>query len=620
MRLRTRLFLAAFGIAGLSLLLAAALVAWLLDRQLLERITTNLVAEARLVADLVARSGPTPTMAELDREADSLGVSRGVRVTLIAPGGRVVGDTAEDGATLAAMENHGARPEIELARTAGLGVTRRYSTTVQRDLLYAAVPVDHPGVAFVRLALPLTAVDEQIASVQRGTAGGLLLALAGALVLAWITSAAMTRRVSAIAAVAQRYAEGDLTPQSGPYGDDEIGTVARALDASVQELGRRLAEHSRNRRLTDALLSSMTEGVLVVDAGGWVKMANEAVRRLLQIEKMPVDRHYVELIRHPEVAKQIGRALRAGGSSRTEITLSTEPVRVCLASAAPYTERDEPGVVIVLHDVSDYRRAAQIRQDFVANVSHELRTPLTAIRGAVEALADEADPSTHQRFLDIVGRHTTRMERLVTDLLRLARLDAGQEVLLPVSCATASVFSIVAAELAPVLQAKRQRVQSRIEPGAERLVVDQVKLRDAISNLVENAAHYAPAGSAIELDAARGDADNVIVLQVSDRGPGIPDTDLTRVFERFYRVEHSRAPESGRNRPRPRHRQAPRRSARRHRRGCAPVRRRLRVHHRAAATRDRRRYGRGAARARGAGRRRRSATSRSISAVRSATR
>ena len=545
MRLRTRLFLAAFGIAGLSLLLAAALVAWLLERQLLDRITTDLVAEARLVADLVARSGPTPTVADLDREADSLGGSLGARVTIVDPGGRVVGDTAEDGASLAAMENHGARPEIELARTAGIGVTRRYSTTVERDLLYAAVPVDHPGVAFVRLALPLTAVDDQIASVQRGTVGGLLLALAGALVLAWVTSAAMSRRVSAIAAVAGRYAAGDLTPQIGPYGDDEIGTVARALDASVQELGRRLAELSRNRRLTDAILAGMTEGVLVVDALGRVKMANDAVRRLLQIEATPVDRHYVELIRHPGAAKQIGRALEAGGSSQTEITLSTEPVRVCLASAAPYTEQDEPGVIIVLHDVSDYRRAVQIRQDFVANVSHELRTPLTAIRGAVDALADETEVATRQRFLDIVARHTTRMERLVTDLLRLARLDAGQEVLRPATCATASVFSSVAAELAPVLETKQQRVQSCIEPGAERLVADQAKIHDVIKNLVENAAHYAPERSAIELDAAGGDAGDVIVLRVSDRGPGIPDSDLTRVFERFYRVEHSRARNPG---------------------------------------------------------------------------
>ena len=316
MRLRTRLFLAAFGIAGLSLLLAAALVAWLLERQLLDRITTVLVAEARLVADLVARSGPTPTVAELDGEADSLGLSLGARVTIIEPGGRVVGDTAEDGPSLAAMENHGARPEIELARTAGIGVTRRYSTTVERELLYAAVRVDHPGVAFVRLALPLTAVDDQIRvgaarhgrRVARGSRRGSRPRLDH---LGGDEPARQRDRGGGAALCGGRPDAADRSVR-----DDEIGTVARALDASVQELGRRLAELSRNRRLTDAILASMTEGVLVVDGRGLVKMANDAVRRVLQIEETPVDRHYVELIRHPEVAKQIGRALEAAGPAR----------------------------------------------------------------------------------------------------------------------------------------------------------------------------------------------------------------------------------------------------------------------------------------------------------------
>ena len=218
-------------------------------------------------------------MEDLDREADAFGDTLGARVTLIAPGGRVVGDTAEDGASLAAMENHGTRPEVELARANGRGVTRRFSTTVERDLLYVALAVDQPGLGVVRLALPLTEVDDQIGSVQRATAVGLLAALAGGVVLAWIVSNRLSRRVNDIAEVARRYVEGDLTVQVGHSGDDEFGTVARALDSAVRELGRRLGELSRNRRLTDAILSSMAEGVLVVDARGHAQMANDAVRR-----------------------------------------------------------------------------------------------------------------------------------------------------------------------------------------------------------------------------------------------------------------------------------------------------------------------------------------------------
>lgn len=544
MKHRTRLFLSAFSIAVLSLVLASTLVAWSLQRQLLNRVETELIAETELVADLVSGFGQDPSSVELDSEADSLGIRLGARVTIVEAGGRVVGDTAEDGLSLTSMENHSNRPEIELAREQGLGVTRRYSTTLERDFLYVAVPVDHGDIGFVRLALPLTVVDEQLASVRNATALGLLVALCGALVLAWISSTAMSRRVSMIATVAKRYAKGDLTQQIGHYGDDEIGTVARALDGSVQELGRRLVEISRNRRLTDAILSSMVEGVLVVDASGRVQMANDALRVMLQIADTPLDRHYFELIRHPEVAKQIGIALDESGSSSREITLSTEPTKVCLSSVAPYIGEEERGVVLVLHDVSEYRRSEQIRHDFVANVSHELRTPLTAIRGSVDALADENDGASRLRFVDIIARHTTRMERLVSDLLRLARLDAGQEHLRMVSLSTKTLFSNIAAELSPLLAEKQQQLETEVEKGVEMIVADPVKIHDIVKNLVENASHYAPVATNVSLGIAKG-VDSSVLLTVEDRGPGIPDIDLRRVFERFYRVDQSRARNPG---------------------------------------------------------------------------
>ena len=239
MKLRTRLFLAAFGVAGLTLVLAGFLVARSLQEQLLSRIETDLVAETQLVGELVERLDGNTSLSSLDAEADTLGAQLGARVTFIAPSGQVVGDSAETGAALYAMENHRDRPEVETAANEGFAVTRRYSTTVQADLLYVALQVNHSDVSFVRLALPLTEVDEQLDSIRNATILGLLIALAGAFVLAWVSSMAMTRRVQSIAAVARRYADGDLTPEIGDYGNDEIGIVARALRATVQDLGRR---------------------------------------------------------------------------------------------------------------------------------------------------------------------------------------------------------------------------------------------------------------------------------------------------------------------------------------------------------------------------------------------
>ena len=544
MKLRTRLFFAAFAIATVSVLLATALLASTLEGQLLERIESELVVEARLAARLLTSLSPADVSGQqLNTEVDELSATVGARVTLVGFDGVVLADSTEDSEGLSTMENHGRRPEIVSARQTGLGIARRFSTTVERHLLYVAVTADDPQIAIVRLALPLTAIEQQVASLRQAAAVGLFVALAGALVLAWLTSLAMSRRVSSIAAAARRYARGDLTPQRGRYADDEIGTVARTLDLAVQELGGRVAELSRNRRLTDAILSSMAEGVLVVDATGHVQMANEAIRQMLQFSESPVGHHYIELVRHPDVATHIEAALDHGRSSRVEITVDTRPAKVCLASTTPFVAADAPGVVVVLHDVSDYRRAEQIRQDFVANVSHELRTPLTSIRGSVETLLDDAQCAADRRFPEIIARNTRRMQRLVDDLLRLARLDAGQEPVDIVECSTLAVFRAAEAEVAPLLEEKSQRVETRVDPAATALLVDSAKLHDVLKNLLENAARYAPVDTTVTLTATVRAA--TAVLSVEDRGPGIPDTDLPRLFERFYRVERSRARNPG---------------------------------------------------------------------------
>jgi two-component system, OmpR family, phosphate regulon sensor histidine kinase PhoR len=194
----------------------------------------------------------------------------------------------------------------------------------------------------------------------------------------------------------------------------------------------------------------------------------------------------------------------------------------------------------VLHDVTDLRRADQIRRDFVANVSHELRTPLTAIRGYLEALRDDpADTETATKFIDIIWRQTTRMERLVSDLLRLARLDARQEVLERAMCDVRQILQAVVTDLAPTIEVKDQRIVVDVPDEACRVPADPAKLHDVLRNLVENAVNYSPEQTEIRLTAAR--TDGSCAITVSDSGPGLPPGDLTRVFERFYRVDKSRS-------------------------------------------------------------------------------
>jgi two-component system phosphate regulon sensor histidine kinase PhoR len=496
-----------------------------------------------LAAELL-RHDTTVEPGELDDEADRLGTLVGVRVTFIAPDGKVIGDSTRDGPDLAAMENHAQRPEIaEASRRHTEVLIRRYSTTTEYDTLYAAMPISHPSVAFVRLSLPLTEIAQQQRAILLLSLGGVGTALPVAALLAWMLSAPLARRVTAIAEVARRYASGDMTRPARGYGEDELGEVARALDGAIQDLGRRVNELAHDRRHLRAILAGMVEGVIVIDAQGRLVMANGAARAMLKLDDTATGRRYQEWVRQPELFAELAMALRGEAPAGVEFVLVRDPSRTCVARAAP-AGAPEGGAVLVLHDISDLRRADRVRRDFVANVSHELRTPLTAIRGYVEALIDDPPPPEEsRRFLEIIARHTDRMERLVKDLLRLARLDAGQETTEMVDCDLNAIVQGVANELANVIASKGTVVEIDIAADARTITSDPAKLHDVLRNLLENAVNYSPEGGAVRVEVTRSDGS--LTLAVLDTGPGIPAADLTRVFERFYRVDKSRSRPGG---------------------------------------------------------------------------
>ena len=378
----------------------------------------------------------------------------------------------------------------------------------------------------------------------------LLAALIGAALVVVIVAALRARgsaargtRASVMEAVARRYALGDLSRPAPDYGDDDLGRVARAMDAAVHELGRRVNDLTRDRARMEAILGSMVEGVLVVDGQGRLQLVNEAARRLLKLDREATGRPYLEALRHPGIAEQIGRTLGGRAAETLELNLTLDRSRTLVARVAPVVAEGR-GAVLVLHDISDLKAADQIRRDFVANVSHELRTPLTAIKGYTEALLDDPDDEeARQKFLDIIHRHATRMERLVRELLRLARLDAGQEAVELAPCDVHAIATAVTGDVEAMVREKRQSVSILVAAEARTLVSDPAKLHDILRNLIENAVNYTPEDGLIELTTRL--AGDWFEIVVSDTGPGLPEQDLTRVFERFYRVDRSRTRPGG---------------------------------------------------------------------------
>jgi two-component system phosphate regulon sensor histidine kinase PhoR len=321
---------------------------------------------------------------------------------------------------------------------------------------------------------------------------------------------------------------------------------SRSSGESTQ-LSRRVNELETDRARMAAILSGMVEGVLVVDGDGRLRLVNDAAHRMLNMESNLLGRHYVEAVRQPGIVGQLGAALK--GEHRLPIEVPLDAVspaggpRIYRAQATP-ASGEGGGAVLVLHDISDLRRVDRVRRDFVANVSHELRTPLTAVRGYVEALMDESiDRDQRKTFLEVIDRHSGRMERLVRDLLRLARLDAQQETADVHAIDAATLFRAASADLSDRIVRQNLQVDITVKPEASVIHADQNKLQDALRNLIENAVNYSPAGGRIEMEAyADGER---MVLTVGDEGPGVPEADLGRVFERFYRVDKSRTSDPG---------------------------------------------------------------------------
>ena len=313
MTFRTRLFLTSVAASAATLLVATLLISWSVRRTLGEHIERTLVTEARLAAEALSHRRAA-SRSELDAEADALGRLGSARVTFIAPDGTVVGDSDVGTAELPAVENHAARPEVQQAIREGVGIARRYSTTVRTDMLYVAVRVPHgaiPELSIVRLALPLTEIQEQLAAVRRVALIAFGVGTLIALGLSWLTSTLLARRMHEIAAAAERYATGDLSRPARDRGKDEIGMIGRVLDDAVRELAQRAAELASDRARMEAILGGMIEGVLVVNDQGRLQLVNDAARRMLHIPDAPEGRHYLELVRHPDIKAQIGTALRA---------------------------------------------------------------------------------------------------------------------------------------------------------------------------------------------------------------------------------------------------------------------------------------------------------------------
>ncbi len=536
----------AFGLLIVLALCALGVVvgAWV-EQQSLQQIEERLKAKAILVEEIVRGR----KFAELQSLVEGLRARTETRITLIAPDGSVVAES--DRRDLADLDNHGQRPEVDAARhsVTGHGTATRHSITVNKNMMYVALKTaDTPGIAFVRVALPVTQVQQQAAQLRTvvwGTAAGTALI---ALFFAW----GLTRR---FAQPLQELTDGARKIAGGDYGHkvyldrkDEFSQLADTFNYMSGQLMVQFAQLDEDRQQLRAVLSGMVEGVIAIDAEQNILFANERAGQMWEFgTRSAAGRKLWEVVRQRDVLELVQATMLEPNDEARKLEFSANAGKSLLAHVAQLPGTPTRGAVLVFHDTTELRHLERLRQDLVANVSHELKTPLSVITACVETLilGGVDDVENRGRFLERIHEQTQRLHALILDLLSLARIESGEQA-----------WTMQPLDVGDFIRGCVERHQERVEAKQQTLVLepptqnvdlsvfaDTEALSEIFDNLVDNAVKYTPAGGTIRL---RWFADaDACTIEVTDTGIGIPESDLPRVFERFYRVDKARSREMG---------------------------------------------------------------------------
>jgi two-component system phosphate regulon sensor histidine kinase PhoR len=344
----------------------------------------------------------------------------------------------------------------------------------------------------------------------------------------------------------ERAATGDFTPPERDHGDDELADLAASLGRTVAGLGQTIRTLTDEGNRSSAILGSMVEGVAVVTGEERILFCNWAFEQILELPQgSSQGRTLVEALRQADLVALVRQALSGVEELTGEVEVGTVRRRNFSVTAAPVRAAGANGAVLVLHDITELRRLERVRRDFVANVSHEFKTPLTAIQGFAETLLSGAldDKANRNRFVEIIRDHARRLARLTDDLLKLSRIEAGRLELeiRPIRVETLVNGCVETARLNA--KARGLEIHVDLQENAPAVRGDGAQLGEVLQNLLDNAVQYTPSGGQIELKARANGHD--VIFTVSDTGIGIPESDLERIFERFYRVDAARSREAG---------------------------------------------------------------------------
>ncbi len=535
------------------LLVSFGSVAFFLDKNLeedsLREIKASLVTEAALITEQISpESVKAEDITGLETQAKKISAKAACRITIVDARGQVLADSEKNEGSIPGMESHANRPEIKSALSDRTGIDIRYSSTLNKNMLYVALPIKYQNqtIGALRLALGLANVEMILAKTRHTVFAGVIFAIALAVILGLVIAHQMMKPVNGMISISRLFASGDFSRRIVSMPKDELGQLAVTLNKMAGDIEGKIKEIQNQNQHMSAIFNSMVEGVIVIDKTGRVVSINPTVEKIFGISRSGVEgRYFLEVIRNNDMAEVIAKSLKTGESLSGEVNLLMPIRKIFQISASPVFENSQvSGCLIVIHDVTEIRKLETMRRDFVANVSHELKTPLTSIKGFVETLLDGAidDKENSRQFLSIIQHHTDRLSSLIDDLLALSHIESKEVALEKEKFKLRDHVDEIALGFKTQLKKRSILIRNEI-PSDLSIDADRARMGQVLINIIDNAIKFNKEKGFVSI-AAREEGDNIEVI-IEDSGIGIPENDVPRIFERFYRVDKARSRELG---------------------------------------------------------------------------
>jgi two-component system, OmpR family, phosphate regulon sensor histidine kinase PhoR len=528
----------------ITLIISSFFIARTIENQNLANIEEKLVSESTILSQVLSEDEQLVDINNMKTFLTEVSDKLQIRITVIDTKGKVLGETSYDPSQ---MSNHLQRPEIQTALNNRVGKDIRFSSTGKKDFLYIAQPIYKDGsiIGVVRLSTPMSDIKGIMKSINFNLIIAMIPGLLLSLFLVYRITISITRPIKEIKDAAVDITQGKLDRSINIVRNDEIGELAKAIDFMADSLKDKIYSIKDKNTKMEAILSSVVNGIIAVDSNKRILFINPMAQQMLNINEGDVEgKHLLQVIRNNKIDNMLRDILENKGFEENEITVNYpfEKVFRLNSNAIRYPESHEIiGIIIIIQDITEIKRLEKIRSDFVANVSHELKTPLTSIKGFVETLKAGAieDHDTAIRFLSIIEDEADRLNRLISDILSLSLLENKKNKAIYEVINTADKIKEIVSLLQSQAASKNIDLNARVEADINKLMGDPDHFKQMLINIVDNAVKYTPEGGAIEVKAYN--SGNDVIISVKDNGIGIPKEHISRLFERFYRVDPSRS-------------------------------------------------------------------------------